>query len=210
MARILITSGPTRQYLDPVRYLSNASSGRMGACLAAAAIECGHQVVIVSGPVNVDYPNDAKIVRVTTTQEMLDAATEHFPACDGVIGAAAPCDFQPELVATQKLKKQGDGFTLKLTETSDILGSLGKIKRPQQWSVAFALETENGAQNAVAKLKRKNCDLVVLNDPSAIEANQTQIKILNSTGAILSEVADTKLAAAKVILDCIDQHILNA
>ena len=209
MARILITSGPTRQYLDPVRYLSNASSGRMGACLAAAAIEAGHQPVVVSGPVSIDYPADAEIIRVTTTREMLDAATEQFPECDGVIGAAAPCDFQPEIIAPQKLKKQGNGITLKLTETSDILGSLGEIKQPNQWSVAFALETENGIQNAVSKLKRKNCDLVVLNDPSAIESNQTQIKILDAAGKIVAEVSNSKLAAAQAIIQCIHDRFLN-
>lgn len=205
MARILITSGPTRQYLDPVRYLSNASSGRMGACLAATAIERGHQVIIVSGPVNIDYPADAKIIQVTTTQEMLDAATEQLPACDGVIGAAAPCDFQPELVATQKLKKHGDGLTLKLTETPDVLGSLGTIKQPHQWLVAFALETEDGVKNAVAKLKNKNCDLVVLNGPSAIEASETHIQILDGKGHVLADVSASKRIAAKSIIDCVEK-----
>lgn len=205
MARILITSGPTRQYLDPVRYLSNASSGKMGACLAAAAIESGHQVVIVSGPVAVNYPDPAEVIRVTTTQEMLDAAIEQFPKCDGVIGAAAPCDFQPEVVADQKLKKQGDGMTLKLIETPDILKSLGQIKQPNQWSVAFALETENGAENAIAKLTRKNCDLVVLNGPAAIDASETRIKILDATGEMVVEVAGSKKVAAEKIVGCIEE-----
>ena len=209
MARILITSGPTRQYLDPVRYLSNASSGRMGACLATAAIERGHQVVIISGPVQVDYPDDATVIRVTTTQEMRDAAMKQFPECDGVIGAAAPCDFQPESLASQKLKKQGTSITLKLTETPDILGSLGEIKQPHQWSVAFALETENGTQNAVAKLNRKNCDLVVLNDPSAIEAQQTQIRILDAASKILADVSDSKLVAAQAIIQCLEKHVID-
>ena len=209
MARILITSGPTRQYLDPVRYLSNASSGRMGTCLATAAIELGHQVVIVSGPVGVDYPADAEVIRVTTTQEMLDAAIEQFTECDGVIGAAAPCDFQPEVLSPQKLKKQGTGITLKLIETPDILGSLGEIKQSHQWSIGFALETENGIQNAVSKLTRKNCDLVVLNGPAAIDANETQIKIVDGDGKILKDVSGSKLAAAQAILHCIDARLLN-
>ena len=210
MARILITSGPTRQYLDPVRYLSNASSGRMGACLAAAAIEAGHQVVIVSGPVSVDYPADAKIIEVTTTQEMLDAAVEHFPECDGVIGAAAPCDFQPEVMAVQKLKKQGDGMTLKLIETPDILKSLGEVKKSDQWSIGFALESENGVENAVAKLKRKKCDLVVLNSPPAIDAKETHIRILDSDKNIIKEISDTKRLAADAIMDCIQTRFLGS
>ncbi len=205
MAKILITSGPTRQYLDPVRYLSNASSGKMGACLAAAAIERGHQVVIVSGPVTVNYPDQAEVIRVTTTQEMLDAAIEQFSNCDGVIGAAAPCDFQPEFVANQKLKKQGSTMTLGLIETPDILWSLGQIKQPNQWSVAFALETKNGAKNAIAKLKRKNCDLVVLNGPTAIDASETHIKILDSTGKVLIDISDSKPVAAKAIVDRIEK-----
>ena len=90
-------------------------------------------MVIISGPVQVDYPDDATVIRVTTTQEMRDAAMKQFPECDGVIGAAAPCDFQPESLASQKLKKQGTSITLKLTETPDILGSLGEIKQPHQW-----------------------------------------------------------------------------
>src|SRR3954451_20832942 len=95
MARILITSGPTRQFLDPVRYLTNASSGRMGRALAEAALEFGHDVVIVSGPVDIDYPNSAKCVPVVSTEEMMAAATREFEFCDGLIGAAAPCDYRP-------------------------------------------------------------------------------------------------------------------
>jgi len=210
MARILITSGPTRQYLDPVRYLSNASSGRMGACLAAAAIEQGHDVIIVSGPVSIDYPTQATVVPVVSTQDMLDETVKRFPDCDGVIGAAAPCDFQPAKVASQKIKKSEDTLTLELEETPDILGALGKIKQPHQWSVAFALETENGLKNAAAKLARKNCDLVVLNAPTAIESTETHIKVLDSTGTILAEVADSKLAAAKAIVECIENQIADA
>src|SRR5687768_6173023 len=102
MARILITSGPTRQYLDPVRYLTNASSGRMGAALAAAAIEQGHAVTIVSGPVEVSYPEQAEVIDVISTEEMLTAARDAFQECDGLIGAAAPSDYRPEHVEPQK------------------------------------------------------------------------------------------------------------
>ena len=205
MARILITSGPTRQYLDPVRYLSNASSGKMGACLAKAAIESDHEVVIISGPVSAKYPESAEVIHVTSTQEMLDAAMDQFPDCAGVIGAAAPCDFQPEVVADQKLKKQGDSMTLKLVETPDILKSLGQIKQPNQWSVAFALETENGTKNALAKLKKKNCDLVVLNGPAAIETSETHIKIIDAAGNLLTEMSETKQVAAKSIIEWVEK-----
>jgi len=95
MARILITSGPTRQYLDPVRYLTNASSGRMGRALTEAALSLGHEVVVISGPVEVTYPDAACVVSVVSTEEMLVAAREEFEKCDGLIGAAAPCDYRP-------------------------------------------------------------------------------------------------------------------
>jgi phosphopantothenoylcysteine decarboxylase/phosphopantothenate--cysteine ligase len=179
----------------------------MGACLAAAAINHGHDVVIVSGPVTVSYPEQAEVIHVVTTDEMLEASTQQFPSCDGVISAAAPCDFQPEVVADQKLKKQGDKISLKLIETPDILQSLGKSKRPRQWSVAFALETENGIENAVAKLKRKNCDLVVLNSPSAINSMETHVKILDSNGTMIAEISDSKQTAADTIITCIQNQL---
>ncbi len=105
MARILITSGPTREYLDPVRYLSNGSSGRMGCALAGAALADGHDVTIVSGPVSVVYPERARVVPVVTTEELLAACRVEFPKCDGLIAAAAPCDYRPENVASNKIRK---------------------------------------------------------------------------------------------------------
>ena len=136
---------------------------------------------------------------------MLDAALDQFPDCDGIIGAAAPCDFQPEVIADQKLKKQGGSLTIKLVETPDILKSVGRHKQPNQWMVAFALETENGIKNAVAKLKKKNCDLVVLNGPAAIEASETHIKILDATGSVLADVSDSKQVAARFIINCVEK-----
>ena len=137
MARILITSGPTRQYLDPVRYLSNASSGRMGCALATAALAAGHEVVVVSGPVSADYPAAAEVITVVTTEEMLAASVKHFPKCDGVIGVAAPCDFSPTVVAAEKIKKNDGNLTLELVATPDIMEALGKLKQEHQWSVGF-------------------------------------------------------------------------
>src|SRR5688500_10517055 len=110
MARILITSGPTRQFLDPVRYLTNASSGRMGRALAEAALALGHKVVVVSGPVNLEYPASAEVRWVVTTDDLLAACQEIFPACDGVIGAAAPCDYRPVRVEERKIAKTGEGL----------------------------------------------------------------------------------------------------
>ncbi|MGV3483828.1 MAG: phosphopantothenoylcysteine decarboxylase, partial [Planctomycetaceae bacterium] len=141
MAKILITSGPTRQYLDPVRYLTNASSGRMGAAIAGACLERQHEVVIVSGPVAVSYPPGATVIPVVTTDEMLDAAVREFATCDGAIGAAAPCDYRPQQIAKQKISKTGEPLVMHLVETPDVVATLGQNKRAGQWVVGFALET---------------------------------------------------------------------
>src|SRR5437773_1352174 len=158
MARILITSGPTRQYLDPVRYLTNASSGRMGRALAEAALALGHEVVVVSGPVGIDYPRAAKVRPIVSTDELLNVCQELFPACDGVIGAAAPCDYRPVRVEERKIAKTGEPLVLNLVETPDVMATLGASKRAGQWLVGFALETDDQRFRALAKLERKSCD----------------------------------------------------
>ncbi len=137
MARILITSGPTRQYLDPVRFLSNASSGRMGQALAAAALARGHGVTVVSGPVEVDYPAGADVISVVTTDEMLAAAKDVFAQCDGLIGVAAPCDYRPVRVQDQKIAKTGQPLVLHLIETPDIVATLGRTNERISGSLAL-------------------------------------------------------------------------
>ena len=203
MARILITSGPTRQYLDPVRYLSNASSGRMGCALAAAALAAGHEVVVVSGPVSVTYPEAAKVISVVTTEEMLAASVEQFPSCDGVIGVAAPCDFSPTKVSSEKIKKADGNLTLKLVATPDVMKALGALKQEHQWSVGFALETENGLVNAVQKLRDKQCDLIVLNGANAISSEANTITVIDSEGESIGKFSGSKPDAAKVIVELI-------
>jgi phosphopantothenoylcysteine decarboxylase / phosphopantothenate---cysteine ligase len=209
MSRILITSGPTRQYLDPVRYLTNASSGRMGAALAAAAIEAGHEVVIVSGPVEVKYPADATVIPVISTEDMLLACLNVFPDCDGLIAVAAPCDYRPVSVSLQKIRKTGDPLRLEMVETPDIVASLTAAKRPSQWAVAFALETEDQRMRAMQKLERKNCDLIVLNGPAAIHAAETQIEILDRTGHALASYSGSKNDTAKRILETIHRCLID-
>jgi phosphopantothenoylcysteine decarboxylase/phosphopantothenate--cysteine ligase len=162
MSRILITSGPTRQHLDPVRYLTNASTGLMGQALALAAIEQGHDVVLVSGPVSVPYPPEAQLFPVVSTDEMLSVCREQFPSCDGLIAAAAPCDYRPRRVEPRKIHKTGGPLIMELVETEDIVAALAAIRR-HQWLVAFALETEDLRLRALAKLERKSCDLIVTN-----------------------------------------------
>lgn len=210
MAKILVTSGPTRQYLDPVRYLTNASSGRMGSALAEAAIDLGHQVVLVSGPVELVYPSAAEVIQVHTTDEMLAACREVFPGCDGLIGAAAPCDYRPVKVATQKIAKTGEPLKLHLIETADVVATLGAEKRPGQWLVGFALETEDQRFRALVKLEKKSCDLIVLNGPQAMNALTNQVEIIDSSGNVVASVEGSKEHVAAGILAVIDQQLVSS
>ena len=179
MAKILITSGPTRQYLDPVRYLTNASSGRMGRALAQAALDEGHEVVVVSGPVQVDYPPRAEVFSVITTDDMLEVCQRIFPQCDGLIGAAAPCDYQPRRVETQKIAKTGDPLVLHLVETADVVATMGANRLPHQWLVGFEGDavTEFGEVDGVAGGDVKRWDACTelqrsaRNEASSVEAD---------------------------------------
>lgn len=207
MAKVLITSGPTREYIDPVRYLSNASSGRMGQALAEAFLAHGHEVVIVSGPVDVVYPPAAAVTWVTTTQEMLQACEEEFEACDGVIGAAAPCDYRPERFSPEKLAKSGGVLLLRLVETPDILATLGR-KKGNRWIVGFALETHQVQQRAWEKLRKKNCDLVIINRPSAIGSATSAVEVLAADGRIAASWQGDKRTIAGRVYELIEQTLL--
>jgi len=220
MSKLLITSGPTRQYLDPVRYLTNASSGRTGAAIAQAALNHGYEVIVVSGPVEIDYPSDAVVVPVVSTEDMLEACMKYLPETEGVIGVAAPCDYRPVTVFKTKMSKkdftQKDGsggeLELRMIETPDIMASLGKIKEkypvPDQpdrkrWMVCFALETNDRRVHALQKLQRKCCDLVVLNDSSALHQMTTSVEIIASDGELVASFQGNKLDVAEEIMSTI-------
>ncbi|MCA8998929.1 MAG: phosphopantothenoylcysteine decarboxylase, partial [Planctomycetaceae bacterium] len=158
--RLLVTAGPTREYLDDVRYLSNASSGRMGYAIAEAAVQAGWEVELLSGPVDLCPPDGCRVHGVETTREMRDAAVELFPHCDGVIAAAAVCDYKPRERIAGKLSKTGGPITIEMIETDDVLAELGQLKGGR-WVVGFALEAQNPRENALQKLRRKNCDWIV-------------------------------------------------
>lgn len=208
MARILITSGPTRQYLDPVRFLTNASSGRMGSALAEAALSFGHEVVIVSGPVTVPYPSSSQVISVVTTDEMLEACRKTFPTCDGVIGVAAPCDYRPAVVNDQKIKKTGQPLTLQLVETPDVVAELGASKQGQ-WVVGFALETEDAHFRAVVKLESKSCDLMVLNGPEAIDSDDNRVEIIDPLGHVIQQIYGPKEDVAVKIFNIIQDRLIR-
>jgi phosphopantothenoylcysteine decarboxylase/phosphopantothenate--cysteine ligase len=209
MAKILITSGPTRQYLDPVRYISNASSGRMGSALAEAALELGHEVCIVSGPVAVTYPAEATVVWVDTTSDMLREVLARFPQVDGLIGAAAPCDYMPITVSPQKIAKSGQPLTLQLIETPDVVASAAATKQPHQWVIGFALETEDRHFRAVVKMQRKFCDMMVSNDASAINSSDNRVDILGSSGALIAAVEGSKAEVARAILAAAQSELID-
>ena len=162
--KVLITAGPTYESIDPVRFIGNYSSGKMGFELALEAANRGALVTLVSGPVDleINHPN-IELIRVKSANQMAEACFEVFPTCDIAIMAAAVADYTPENPAPQKIKKADEKFSLQLTKTTDILAELGKRKQPGQFLTGFALETENEIPNAMLKLKNKNLDLIVLN-----------------------------------------------
>ncbi len=160
---VLVTAGGTREPIDPVRYIGNHSSGKMGYAVAGAAIEAGARVILVSGPVSLEPPPGAEVVPVGSASEMYQAVMEHFPACDVVIKAAAVADYRPEQSSEHKIKKSGGDLVLKLVQNPDILKELGKIKG-DKLLVGFAAETRDLLDNAAEKLQRKNLDMLIAND----------------------------------------------
>jgi phosphopantothenoylcysteine decarboxylase/phosphopantothenate--cysteine ligase len=201
--RVLITVGPTREPLDPVRFLSNPSSGKMGMALAREALARGAKVTLLCGPVTERAPWRAEVVPVTTTQELLEAALVRHAEADVVVGAAAPADYRPRAVADSKIKKTGSGLSLELEETPDVLAALGAQKRPGQVHVGFAAETDDLLANAAAKLERKNLDLIVANDVSApgagfgTDTNEATMVPRNGSSRRVA-LADKRLVAAAI------------
>lgn len=163
--RVMVTAGPSREALDPVRYISNRSSGKMGYAIAQAAQKRGAEVTLLSGPVAIEAPQGVKLVPFTTTQELLDRASELAQEQDLLIQAAAPADYRAKEVALQKIKKQGgEPMTFTLVENPDVAATLGKAKRSGQVFVGFAAETNDVLAHARDKLARKNLDMIVAND----------------------------------------------
>ncbi len=206
--KFVVTAGPTREPLDPVRYLSNRSSGKMGYAIAAAALEAGHEVVLISGPVALSPPSGAEVVRVTTGEEMFAASVAPFARCDVFVMCAAVCDYKPVQYTEQKMKKEREPFSLALAPTRDLLSSL--TSGPHAcFVVGFAAETQELRTNAQRKLTEKNCDLLVANDVARndigmdSDENELQIFFRDGTEKKLSREKKTALARAllKIILD---------
>lgn len=201
---LLITAGPTREAIDPVRYLSNRSSGRMGYALAQAALEAGHEVTLISGPVSIAAPAGAKLVRVESAQDMFEAVRTHLAHQDAAIFAAAVADYRPAQVAGQKIKKATEELTLQLERTPDILGSTRSVFGFEGLLVGFAAETQDLLAYAQEKLQRKGCDLLVANDVSrpgtGFDSEENEVTLLFPNAAPRSLPRGSKIVIAREIL----------
>ena len=202
--RVLVTAGPTVERIDPVRFITNRSTGKMGYAIAEAAARRGAEVELVSGPVRLDCPEGVSRVMVESSAQLCEAVLSRAAACDAVIQAAAPADFTPASVSETKIKKTGEGMALALKPTTDIAAALGARKRPGQVLVAFAAETNDLIENARGKLARKNADLVVANDvtrPGAGFGADTNIVVLVARDSARELPQMPKAEVADAILD---------
>jgi phosphopantothenoylcysteine synthetase/decarboxylase len=179
----LITAGPTREPIDPVRYISNRSSGKMGYAIAEAALNIGHNVILISGPVNLAPPRNAKLICVSTSDEMFDAVHQHADSSDICVLCAAVADYKAAKVSPVKIKKSDDGISIQLVPTRDILNSLGRRRACKFLLVGFAAETDHLEANAAKKLREKNCDIIVANDARiGMESDENELLILFRDG----------------------------
>lgn len=201
----LITAGPTREFIDPVRYISNRSSGKMGFALAKAAKKRGAHVILISGPTSLTPPEGVVFINVTTAEEMSKEVKNSFPVSDVVIMTSAVADFKPSKVIVSKIKKENAPSNIQLVATPDILLELGKNKKKGQIIIGFAAEDKNLIQNAKDKLIQKNLDLIVANDISepgvGFEADTNQVTLINHSGVIKTLPKEDKGWIAEKILD---------
>ena len=205
--RILITAGPTREYVDPVRYLSNDSSGRMGFAIADAAARLGLEAVLVAGPVSLPTPPNVRRIDVVSALQMHEEVSRRAKSADVVVMAAAVADFRPAKAARQKIKKAalcGRGLSIGLKENPDILAEICRTKRPNQTMVGFSLETQDMERNSRRKLKEKGCDWIVANPARAIGAKSNRIVLFHRDGRRIPLPRMTKEELSVVILS----HIL--
>ena len=198
--KVLVTAGPTREAIDPVRFISNPSSGRMGYAIARAAKRRGAEVVLVSGPSHLKPPRGVTFIKTTTAEEIAEATMRHYPQSTVVIMAAAVSDYRPRISHRKKVKKEEARINIELERTQDILKELGSRKRGQ-FLVGFALETENMLANAKKKLKEKRLDMIVANDPGGFDGEITQVTIIESEDTVEHLPPFPKNEVAERILD---------
>lgn len=201
--RLLVTAGPTREYFDSVRFVSNASSGKMGYAIAAEAARRGHEVVLVSGPVDLPSPQRVETVRVTSAAQMLEAAVERFPACDAAIMAAAVCDERPVQRCDLKSPKPAGPRAIEFAPNEDICARLGRTKGGRTL-IGFALEDHDPHSRAEAKLKRKHCDAIVLNRPETAGADEAKVQFFRPGIGWSDPLSGPKTQVAGAIVDLLE------
>lgn len=206
--RIVVTAGPTREHVDPVRFLTNESSGRMGFAIAAAAARAGHRVTLVAGPVTLDTPKGVQRVDVVSARDMLAALKKAWRGCDALYMAAAVADWRPARRLSGKWRAKDGGAqrtTLDLVRNPDLLRALTGGKRdPRRTVIAFALETGDGERRARAKLQKKGADWIVLNAPSALNSARTSVRILGAEGIEFALDDSPKSAVARRLVELLD------
>ncbi len=208
--KILITAGPTREPLDPVRYLSNRSSGKMGYALAEAARDAGHEVTLISGPVLLTPPEGVAVVPVETARQMFEEVQNYLGSQSVAIFAAAVADYRPVAVAVQKIKKAEDSLTLRLERTEDILGSARSVFGYHGYLVGFAAETEKLIEHAQDKLKRKGCDMVIANDVAqagiGFDSDENEVTLCLPDASPFPLPRRSKTALARELISFITQQ----
>ncbi len=209
--KVLVSGGPTAEDIDPVRFITNRSSGKMGIALARAAFICGAEANLVLGPTGVTVPAYLQCTRVRSAKQMANAVISKFEESDVYIGAAAIADFTPREVRTQKIKKQGSGFNLELTRTPDILEQLKTRRKAGQVLVGFSVETENEIENSRKKLTKKELDLIVINNPrvkgAAFWQDTNKVTVLTASGDILDWPVMPKLQLGLKLMNLIAKYL---
>ena len=208
--KVLVTAGPTYEAIDPVRFIGNHSSGKMGVALAEEFAKRGAQVILILGPSNVEVSSQVNTIKVTSAQEMYDACIKDFPGMDIAVMAAAVADYMPQHASSEKIKKTADDLTLDLKKTNDILKEMGRQKNKDQIVVGFALETNNEKENALSKLENKSIDLIVLNslnnEGAGFGTDTNKIAIFDKQGNEFHFETKSKKLVAKDIVNTIIQY----
>lgn len=203
---ILVNAGPTREYFDTVRFISNPSSGKMGFAIAAQAAHRGHQVHLVAGPVDLPDPPGVTVTRVVSAAEMLDACVSAFARCDAAIMTAAVCDYRPEVKLDRKLKKSAAVREIRLMPTEDICATLGRT-RQHRVVIGFAMEDHDEQAYAEAKLERKGCDAIVLNGLANVGSDRAVVQILRADAGWSEPIKGTKHEIADRVVELAEELV---